>query len=102
MNKQLIGLILALTLPLTAIAEMDTTADSSKRIEHLTKELGLSNEQKVKVEAIFDAQKAKMKAIHDETHTSLQAVFTPEQMTKFDAMQEKRKQARKEKRANTK
>lgn len=96
MKKQLIGLILALTLPLTAIADTDTPVDSNKRVEHLTKELGLNPEQKTKVQAIFDAQRAKMKVIHDETHTSLQSVFTPEQWTKFEAMQEKRKQMHKE------
>lgn len=96
MKKQLIGLILALILPLTAIADTDTPVDANKRVESLTKELGLNPEQKTKVQAIFDAQRAKMKVIHDETQASLQAVFTPEQLTKFEAMQEKRKQMRKE------
>lgn len=102
MNKKLIGLMLLLTLPLTAVAEMDTPFDSHKRVEHLTKELGLNSEQQVKVEAIFDVQKQKLKAIHEETQANLKAVFTPEQMTKFEAMQEKRQQMRKERRANKK
>jgi hypothetical protein len=91
MNKQLIGLMLLLTPP-----------DSHKRVEHLTKELGLNSEQQVKVEAIFDIQKEKMKAIHEETNASLKAVFTPEQMSKFEAMQKKRQQARKKRIANRK
>lgn len=102
MNKKLIGLIVLLSMPLTAIADIDMPADSHKRAEHLTKELGLNSEQQVKVEAIFDAQKAKFKVIHEETKTSLKAVFTPEQLTKFEAMQEKRQQARKERQANKK
>ncbi len=101
MNKKLIvGLMLLLSIPLAAIADMDTPADSHKRAEYMTKELGLSSEQQVKVEAIFDAQKAKFKAIHEETKASLRAVFTPEQMTKFEALHEKRQQARKDKAAN--
>ena len=96
MNRKLIGLIVLLALPLAAVAEMEGMPDSSKRVEHLTKELGLTAEQQTKVKAIFDTQREKMKAIHDETHASLQAVFTPEQLTKFDAMQEKHKQMRKE------
>jgi len=102
MNKKLIGLMLLLTLPLTAAAEMDAPFDSHKRVEHLTKELGLNSEQQVKVEAIFNTQREKIKAAHEEAQASLKAVFTPEQMTKFEAMQEKRQQMRKERRANKK
>jgi hypothetical protein len=61
MNKQLIGLMLLLTLPLITVAEMNTSPDSHRRVERPAKELGLNSEQQVKVEAIFDAQKAKMK-----------------------------------------
>ena len=98
MNKQLIGLILALCFSVTAMAEPDTDTKPNKKVEHLTKELGLSNEQKVQVEAIFETQTQKMKALHDETDASLKAVLTPEQMTKYEARQEKRKQAREERR----
>jgi Spy/CpxP family protein refolding chaperone len=97
MNKKLIGLMLLLTLPLAAVADSDMHPDSHKRVEYMTKELGLTSEQQVKVEAIFEAQNQKMKAVHEETKVSLQAVFTPEQMTKFTAMHEKHEQMRKEK-----
>lgn len=96
MNKKLIALMLLLTLPLTAIAEMDAPPDSHKRVEHLTKELGLTSEQQVKVEAIFTTQREKMKAAHEEAQAGLKAVFTPEQLTKFEAMQEKRQKMRRE------
>lgn len=96
MNKKLIALMLLLTLPLTAIAEMDAPPDSHKRVEHLTKELSLTSEQQVKVEAIFTTQREKMKAAHEEAQAALKAVFTPEQLTKFEAMQEKRQKMRKE------
>jgi Spy/CpxP family protein refolding chaperone len=101
MTKKLIGLMLLLTLPLTAVAEMDAPPDSHKRVEHLTKELSLTSEQQVKVEAIFDTQKEKMKAAHEEAQAGLKAVLTPEQLTKFEAMQEKHQEMRREKMGKT-
>jgi Spy/CpxP family protein refolding chaperone len=88
-------------MPLTAVAEMNCPhgGDMGQRAEHLTKELGLNPEQKTKVEAIFEAQKEKSKALHEETHASLKAIFTPEQLTKFEAMQAKHQEMRKERRA---
>jgi Spy/CpxP family protein refolding chaperone len=94
MNKKLIGFMLILTLPLVAVAEVNPPPqppDSHKRVEHLTKELGLTSDQQVKVEAIFNTQREKMKAAHEEAQTALKAVFTPEQLTKFEAIQDKHK-----------
>ncbi|MFI3190925.1 hypothetical protein BCS42_09900 [Crenothrix sp. D3] len=100
MNKKLIGLLLALSIPLTAAAEMSYPhGDMARHAEHLTKELGLNAEQKTKVEAIFEAQREKSKALHQETEVSLKAVFTPEQLTKFETMQAKHKEMRKERMA---
>lgn len=107
MNKKLIGFMLILTLPLVAVAEMNPPPqppatemspppDSHKRVEHLTKELGLTSDQQVKVEAIFNTQREKMKAAHQEAQTALKAVFTPEQQTKFEAIQDKHKAMRRE------
>ena len=96
MNKLLIGLLLALSVPLTAMAAPDMDAVTGKRVEHLTKTLSLNNEQKTKIEAIFNEQQQKFKALKDETHASVKAVLTPEQATKFDVMQEKRQEMRKE------
>jgi periplasmic protein CpxP/Spy len=96
-NKVLIGLILALTIPMTAFAEpemMDGMAQ--KRTEHMTKMLSLTDEQKPKVEAILKTEMEKMKAVHEETKNSLKEVLTPEQMTKFETMHEKHQQMRKE------
>jgi Spy/CpxP family protein refolding chaperone len=98
MNKKLIGLMLLLTLPLAVVAaETDSHPNAQKRVEFMTKELGLTSEQQAKVEAIFEAQNQKLKAIHEEGKTSLQAVLTPEQLTKFTALHEKHQQLRKEK-----
>jgi len=96
MNKQLIGLMLTLTLPLLAVAEVNQPPDSHKRIEHLTKELSLTSDQQVKVEAIFNTQREKMKAAHEEAQTALKTVLTPEQLTKFEAIQDRHKAMRRE------
>jgi len=94
MNKKLIGLVLALSIPLTVVAgpwtEGGPDAHHGKRIEHLTKELGLNDDQKAKVEAIFKEQKEKFKAIHEETQTRLKAVLTPEQAKKLDELHARR------------
>lgn len=104
MNKKLIGFLLALSIPLTASAEMGPPDDANNphgpRIERMTKELNLSEDQKTKVQAIFDQQKQKLKAIHEETRTSLQGVLTPEQMTKFDEMRKQHRQLRGQKGGN--
>ena len=97
MNKLFIGLLLALSVPLTAFAEPDMDNNmAEKRVERMTKTLDLNAEQKTKIEAIFKAQQEKAKALHEETDASVKAVLTPEQATKFDVMQEKRQEMRKE------
>jgi Spy/CpxP family protein refolding chaperone len=69
-----------------------------------SKELGLTEEQRPKVESIFNAEKQKVEAIfneerqklqlvQEETRSSLQSVLTPEQMDKLD--KKMREQARK-------
>jgi periplasmic protein CpxP/Spy len=101
MNKLLIGLILALCVPLTALAEQDMDSGfAEKHTENLTKALSLNDEQKTKVEAILKGQQEKFKALREETHASIKAVLTPEQVTKFDAMQEKRQEMRKQRMTN--
>ncbi len=95
MNKKLtlIGLILSLTMSLSAFAaeEYHHGGDSSARVEHLTKVLDLTADQQVKVKAIFDKQQEDMKAIHEAAKTSLQAVLTKEQSAKLDAAHEEHK-----------
>jgi len=101
MNKRLIVLALSLFLPIAVFAEeandMEAPAMCKKRTEHLTKQLGLNDEQKTKVEAILTTQHEKIKALHEETDASIKAILTPEQQTKFDQLQQQRKQMRQEK-----
>lgn len=94
MNKTLIGLALALSIPLTALAEAGQKSQECRwhgpRMERLTKELNLTDQQKAQVETIFKEQKEKYKAIHEETRTRLKSVLTEEQMTKMDEMRQRR------------
>ena len=97
MNKLLIGLLLALSVPLTVFAQPDMDGGfAERRIERLNQELSLTNEQKTKVEAILNEQQQKFKAVREETHASIKAVLTPEQATKFDALREQRQEMRKQ------
>ena len=41
----------------------------------MTKELGLNEGQKAKVESIFNEQKKELKAMHEEIRTRLQGIF---------------------------
>ncbi len=74
--------------------------------EHLTKELGLTDEQKAKVQPIIDQTKPQMKAIHEEamqkmhallesTGAQIRPMLTPQQQTKFDAMKKAHEDMRK-------
>jgi Spy/CpxP family protein refolding chaperone len=100
MNKKLVSTVLALGLLFTSVAglaqQKDVGApDKKKGIERMSKELSLSAEQRVQVEAIFEAERKKVEAIFNEekqklqgvqqeTRSSLQEVLTPEQMNKLE------------------
>ena len=66
-------------------------------LEHLSKDLNLTDDQKTKVQPIVDQVKPQMKAIHEEAMKKMHALMenagaqirpllTPEQQVKFDAM----------------
>lgn len=100
MNKKLVSALLATGLLFTSIAGQTQqsgsgSSDSSKGIDRMSKELGLSEDQKSgveaifnvekkKVEAIFNEEKQKLQMVQEETRSSLQDVLTPEQMDKLD------------------
>ncbi|MCI0653987.1 MAG: Spy/CpxP family protein refolding chaperone [Methylococcaceae bacterium] len=79
------------------------------RIEHLSKELNLTGEQKTSLETIFKEQRKKYKALREEGRVRMKEVLSEEQMTKLDEMREqhherweKRKAAFKEENLQTK
>lgn len=100
MHKQFISatLILILLFPLSVLAQKQSStapADNKDVLNRMSKELGLNDAQKSKVEAIFNTERKKVEAVFNEerkklqliqeqTRTGLQAVLTPEQMDKLD------------------
>lgn len=105
MNRKILILASALLLPLTAAAlpeEGGYDAPVDHKLEHLSKELQLSAEQKTKLETIFKEQHEKFRAIHEESHNRIKEVLNPEQITKWEQMkkqhQEKRRKMMEERR----
>ncbi len=99
MKRLLISSVLAVGMVSVVLADpgmppsppdTQTEAGFRKHHEHkmamMAKELGLTAEQQTKVDAIFEEQRNKFKVVHDETQTRLQAVLTPEQLKKLEAM----------------
>ena len=75
-------------------------------LEHLSKDLNLSDDQKVKVQPIIDQTKPQIAAIHKEAMEKMHALLesagaqirpllTPEQQQKFDAMKKAHEDMRK-------
>ena len=95
MNKKIIALaLLALAVPFTLAAfpgdKGDFEEHHANRVEHLSKRLDLTPEQKTKVEALFKVQDEKLKSIHEETQARLQEILTKEQITKLDELKKQR------------
>ena len=75
-------------------------------LEHLSKDLNLTDEQKTKVQPIIDQAKPQIAAIHKEAMEKMHALLesataqirpllTPEQQQKFDAMKKAHEDMRK-------
>jgi len=75
-------------------------------LEHLSKDLNLTDDQKSKVQPIIDQTKPQMAAIHKEAMEKMHAllenagnqirpILTPEQQVKFDAMKKAHEDMRK-------
>jgi Spy/CpxP family protein refolding chaperone len=75
-------------------------------LEHLSKDLNLTDDQKTKVQPIIDQTKPQMAAIHREAMEKMHALMenagnqirpllTPEQQVKFDAMKKAHEDMRK-------
>jgi Spy/CpxP family protein refolding chaperone len=93
-NKIIIFTLLASILPMSALAE-NAQQKNTNGIERMAKDLGLSDEQKTRVETIINTEKQtvetifkeeaeKLKAAQAQTKNDLQQILTPEQMSKLD------------------
>ena len=93
MNKKIVMLALALTLPLSVPAYASSGGEHEGRMGHklerLVKKLGLNEDQKSKLEVIFKEQGKKFKALHEETRQRMKGVLTPKQMAKLDEMKKR-------------
>lgn len=95
MNKKIVMLALALTLPLSVSAYASSGGKGGPeghmghKLERLVKKLGLNEDQKSKLEIIFKEQGKKFKALHEETRQRMNGVLTPEQITKLDEMKKR-------------
>ncbi|MGR8953324.1 MAG: Spy/CpxP family protein refolding chaperone [Gammaproteobacteria bacterium] len=97
MHKTLLTLAIVLTFPLTVAAfpggqDPDAEEHRQHRLERLTRELKLTDEQKTKVEALFKEQHDKFKLLHEETRIKLGKVLSPEQMTQMDDLKKQRRE----------
>ncbi|WP_150046036.1 Spy/CpxP family protein refolding chaperone [Methylomonas rhizoryzae] len=93
MNKTIIAIALAVTVPFAVIAASQTEGEPNQyhrgdRIERMTKELNLSDQQKTQLKDIFQQHHQKHEALRQELRQQLQTVLSAEQLAKFD---EKRK-----------
>lgn len=87
--------LLCITISTVQAQKNNPAADSRDVLNKMTKELGLNetqrskvetilNTEKKKVEAVFNEERKKLQSIQEETQTSLKAVLTPEQMEKLE------------------
>lgn len=84
-------LIAALCLPISVYANPkmgDHPLPPHHRADQLAKELGLSEAQKTKLDEIFKQQHDKFRAIHEESLGLVKQVLSPEQITKWEIMQQ--------------
>ena len=96
MNKQLISFLLALSIPLTVLAapkdpsNSGTPPNKEQKMSGIFNELGLNQDEKAKVLAIIKDEKMKLNALKAEKQSRLQAVLTPEQLAKFNGLEQQR------------
>ena len=96
MNKKLISILLVISIPLTAIASPKDPSNpglpsnKEQKMTGIFNELGLNQDEKAKVLAIIKDEKMKLNDLKAEKQSRLQAVLTPEQLAKFNALEQQR------------
>jgi Spy/CpxP family protein refolding chaperone len=123
MRRKIITLSTAMGLALASVVYLQAEEPADKRpkhehgpggphhmmgnpLEHLSKDLNLTDDQKTKVQPIIDQTKPQMAAIHKEAMEKMHALMenagnqirpllTPEQQVKFDAMKKAHEDMRK-------
>ncbi|MEH6911069.1 MAG: hypothetical protein V7459_10815 [Oceanicoccus sp.] len=87
-----------LTTLIVTLISLNSFADDphDKRMNHMSKQLDLSEEQTEQIQTIFESKKEKRQAIHEqmkalrsETNSEISATLNDEQREKFEKMQQK-------------
>jgi Spy/CpxP family protein refolding chaperone len=90
MNKKILTIVFALVFPLTISAAPNDNGEHGwhhgNKLEHLTKELGLTDDQKAKLEPILKQQEESFKAAHEANKKLIEGVLTPEQIAKWEEL----------------
>ncbi|MCK5792088.1 MAG: Spy/CpxP family protein refolding chaperone [Ketobacter sp.] len=95
--RTLIALIISTVIAIPVLAM--PPGDGSQMLKGMTRQLNLTDEQQAQVKAILESKKAEMEAIraqmqtlHAQTNAEIKTVLNPEQIKKFETMQEKRRE----------
>jgi protein CpxP len=93
MNKKILFLSFAMTLPLTAFAVSgeghgEGWHHHGHGIEQLSKVLELTQDQQAKLEGIFNQQHEKIQALHKESQTAVKQVLTTEQLARWEELRQ--------------
>lgn len=92
----ILALVLVFTVSTTHAQKNNAAAEGRDTLNRMTKELGLSetqrskvetilNTEKKKVEAVFNEERKKLQSIQEETRSGLKAILTSEQMEKLES-----------------
>jgi len=98
MHKKTLVLAAALLLPLSSAyadpIDGGHQGPHGHNLEHLTKALELSPDQKAKLETIFKEEHEKFRAIHEESHNRIKEVLNGDQIAKWEQIISQRKDRR--------
>ena len=87
-------------LPNPAAAEPPRGPQPERMVEHMSRQLDLTDDQRARLETIFEEQGEKMRDLRDETRQRIDGVLTEEQRAKAEQLREQRQEkweARKDK-----
>ncbi|MBU58672.1 MAG: hypothetical protein CL543_07305 [Alcanivorax sp.] len=93
-------LLTGATLAGTAAAEPPRGPQPERMVEHMSRQLDLTDDQRARLETIFEEQGEKMRDLRDETRQRIDGVLTEEQRAKAEQLREQRQEkweARKDK-----
>jgi Spy/CpxP family protein refolding chaperone len=93
MNKKILFLSLAMTLPVTAFAvsgqgHAESWHHHGRGVEQLSKALELTKDQQAKLEGIFSQQREKIQALHEESQAAIKQVLTTQQLARWEELQQ--------------